>query len=209
MRTRTLFAALAFAAATPLAAAPFVASQDAGLPGTADVSRVVAGTYDLDSGHSYAHWTVNHMGFTPLDGMFGNATGTLTIDPESPEDASVDVTFDMTGFTTHTEAFTNHLKSEDFFNVAEFPTARFVSTAVEVDGTTAEVTGDLTIHGVTKSVTLDTEFFGAGANPMNKKLNIGFTGTTTIKRSDFGLGYAVPVVTDEVELKIVAAFVKQ
>jgi len=209
MRSRTLFAALAFAAATPLAAAPLLTLQDAALPGTADTSRVVAGTYDLDGNHSYAHWTVNHMGFTPLDGMFGNASGTLTIDPANPEDASVDVTFDMTALTTHVDAFTKHLKSGDFFNVEEYPTARFVSTGVEVDGDEATITGNLTMHGVTKPVTLEAEFFGAGDNPMNKKLNIGFTAETTIKRSEFGLDYAIQVVPDEVELSIVAAFVKQ
>ena len=209
MRTPTIFAAIVFAAAAPLAAAPLLAPQDAGLPGAADVSRVVAGTYDVDSAHTFARWTVNHMGVTPLEGIFANATGTLTIDPAKPEDASVDVTFDMAKSTTHLEAFTHHLHSADFFNVAEFPTARFVSTSVSVDGTDAVITGNLTLHGVTRPVTLEAEFFGAGDNPMNKQLNIGFTAETTIKRSDFGLGYAVPVVSDEVDLEIVAAFAKQ
>ena len=96
----------------------------------------------------------------------------------------------------------------DFFDVAKFPTAKFVSTSVKAEGTGATITGNLTIKGITKPVTLDAEFYGAGTNPMNKQENVGFVATGSIKRSDFGLGYAVPVVGDAVELKIIAGFQK-
>jgi len=104
--------------------------------------------------------------------------------------------------------FNDHLMSPDFFDAAKFPTATFKSKSVAVDGTSADIVGDLTIKGVTKEVTLDASLVGVGANPMSKKETVGFSATTTIKRSDFGLGYAVPVVGDVVELKIVAAFEK-
>ena len=94
----------------------------------------------------------------------------------------------------------------DFFEVEKFPTAKFVSTSVVANGNEAKITGDLTLHGVTKPVVLDAKLMGAGANPMNKAQTVGFTATSTLKRSDFGLGYAAPVVSDEVELKITAAF---
>ena len=84
-----------------------------------------------------------------------------------------------------------------------------MSTGVKADGTGATITGNLTIKGVTKPVTLDAEFYGAGVQPMNKKENIGFVATSSIKRSDFNMGYGVPMVGDRIELKIIAAFEKQ
>ncbi|MBU0774876.1 MAG: YceI family protein, partial [Alphaproteobacteria bacterium] len=99
----------------------------------------------------------------------------------------------------------------DFFDAAKFPTATFVSTSVKPDGATgADITGNLTIKGVTKPVTLDAELYGAGKAPAmaGGKENVGFVATTTIKRSDFGMAYGVPMVGDAIELKIVAAFQK-
>jgi polyisoprenoid-binding protein YceI len=101
------------------------------------------------------------------------------------------------------------LKSKDFFDAATYPTARFVSTSVVASGNSAKITGNLTIKDQTKPVTIDATLVGAGTNPMSKKLNFGFRGTTTIKRSDFGLGYATPVVADSVKLDINAAFSAQ
>ncbi|MEN8676608.1 MAG: YceI family protein, partial [Alteriqipengyuania sp.] len=98
----------------------------------------------------------------------------------------------------------------DFFG-PEPDAARFVSTTVDIgdDGTSASITGNLTLNGVTNPVTIDARFTGAGTNPMNKAETIGFEGTTTIQRSDFGVDYAVPMVSDEVMLKITVAFEKQ
>jgi len=201
---RLVFASIALVAAAPLIAAPAV--QD--MPGSHDVSAVEGGSYEVDGNHSYVTWTVNHMGFTPLTGQIGGTSGTLMLDPANPEAAQVDVTFDLTAISHPVDAFLRHLKSDDFFAVEQHPTARFVSTEVDVNGTQATITGNLTIKGITRPVTLEAEFFGAGVNPMSEKRNIGFTGTTTINRSDFGLGYATPVVSDEVKLAIDAAFVK-
>ncbi len=96
-----------------------------------------------------------------------------------------------------------------FFDQAKFPTAHFESTGVTVSGKTAKIAGNLTIHGVTKPAVIDAEFLAVGANPYSKKEAIAFKGSATIKRSEFGLGLAVPAVADEVALTITAGFEKQ
>ncbi len=197
---RLILAALALTAAIP-------AIAQTGLPGTQSKAAVTAGTYKVDPAHTQVTWTLNHMGFSMLSGQFGAQDGTLTIDPAKPAAAKLDVTFAIDQLSVTSSGFSNHLKSKDFFDVATYPTARFVSTAVVASGSTAKITGNLTIKNVTKPVTIDATFVGAGTNPMNKKVNFGFRGTTTINRSDFGLGMAVPVVSDQVKLDINAAFV--
>ena len=199
---------LAALAAVVLVASPVAAQVPAGLPGSADVSRVVAGTYSVDPDHTQVVWTVDHMGVSPLTGMFGRMTGTLTLDPANPSAARLDIEIPLAGLTTTTEGFGKHLRTADFFDAEKFPTGRFVSTSVQAHGPEATITGNLTLHGVTRPVTMQAKFFGAGPNPQTRALNIGFTATARIKRSDFGLGFAVPVVADEVDLKIVGAFVK-
>lgn len=197
------------AAALIAVGAPAVAqiASTAQQPGAPTASRITAGTYQVDPAHTQVTWQVNHLGFSLLEGQFGASTGSITIDPKQPAATKVDVTFQVDQLTATSSGFVNHLKSPDFFNVAEFPTARFVSTAVTPKGANAAtMTGNLTIKGVTKPVTLDVSFIGAGNNPMSKKLNFGFTGRGTIKRSDFGLGMAVPAVSDEVRLTVHAAF---
>jgi polyisoprenoid-binding protein YceI len=199
---------LAALAAVVLLAVPAMAQTPAGPPGKADASRVVAATYKVDPDHTQVIWTVDHMGVSPLTGMFGRMTGTLVLDPAKPSAAKLDVEIPLTGLTTTTEGFGKHLRTADFFDAEKFPTGRFVSTSVQAKGAEAVITGDLTLHGVTKPVTMQAKFFGAGPNPQTKALNIGFTATARIKRSDFGLGFAVPVVADDVDLKIVGAFEK-
>lgn len=195
---------LILAAALVATAAIPVTAQ---LPGAPTTSRVVAGTYAVDAPHTQVTWQVNHMGFSMLQGQFGASEGSITIDPAKPAQTKVDVTFAIDQLSVTAPAFATHLKSKDFFDVANNPTARFVSTTVTPRGANrATVTGNLTIKGVTKPVTLDATFVGAGANPMSKKLNFGFSATGKIKRSDFGLGMAVPIVSDDVTLAINAAF---
>ncbi len=147
-------------------------------------------------------------------GVFGDATGTLTLDPKKPNASKVDITILVSKVTTASAALTAHLLragkdggKPDFFGPT--PTdARFVSTKVEAKGTTAKITGDLTLNGVTKPVILNAKFSGAGGNPYNKKATVGFHATTTIKRSDFGIAYGLPLVSDNVALDISVAFEK-
>ena len=185
-----------------------IAQGPAATPGTKDVAKVSGGTYTVDPGHTQVLFAYDHMGFTNNMGIFAQPTGTLTLDKANPAASKVSIEMPIAGLKTGIPALDEHLLKADFFNEPQFKTATFTSTAVKVEGTTATITGNLTIKGVTKPVTLDAEFYGAGANPMNKKENVGFIATGTIKRSDFGMGGYVPVVGDAVELKIVAGFQK-
>ncbi len=199
------------------ATVPALALQESApeLPGQMDASRVSGGTYATDPSHTLVAWSVNHFGFNDYYGAFGDVEGTLEIDPADPEAATLDVTIPITSLSVVSEGLRDHLLrpgkdggDPDFFG-PDPEAARFVSTSVEVEGTEAAITGDLTMNGVTKTVTIDAQFTGAGTNPMSKVETIGFEGTTTIARSDFGIDYAIPMVSDEVKLKISAAFEKQ
>ncbi len=196
-------------AAALLVAAPLVAQQAPQLPGQANTNRVAAGTYAIDTGHTQVDFTVNHFGFSEFTGQAGGATGALTLDPKHPADAKLDVTIPTSGIVTTVKALDAHLATPDFFDAANYPAIRFVSTHITVNGTTAKIDGNLTLHGVTKPVTLDARFVGAGDNPMSKNLNFGFAATTTIQRSAFGIDKYVPLVSDEVAIRINAAFTSQ
>lgn len=221
---RLTFAAAAavtlIAVTAGIAAAPAIFAQGAApqVPGAKDPSRVTAGTYAADPAHSLIGWEVNHFGFNDYYGIFGDVAGTLVLDPANPGAAKVDVTIPVASVTTASKGLTEHLlragkdgAAPDFFGPAPAP-ARFVSTAVTVDpkgAMKATITGNLTLNGVTKPVTFEAEFTGAGNNPFNKKPTVGFEAETEIKRSEFGVNYGIPFVSDEVELDISVAFEKQ
>lgn len=202
-------------AATAAITAPIVAQM--AKPGAASPAAVTAGTYQADPGHTLVVWTLDHLGFSPYTGIFGDVTGTLTLDPKNPGAAKVDVTIPVSKVTTASSGLTAHLLragkdggKPDFFGPTPAD-AKFVSTKVVVTGQKAKITGDLTLNGVTKPVTLDASFYGAGKGPamMGGKENVGFKASGTIKRSEFGLSFGVPAVGDDVTLAIAAAFVKQ
>ncbi|KRB42536.1 YceI family protein [Phenylobacterium sp. Root700] len=196
---KTLAIAFAVAAiATPLAAQP----------ASVDISKIAAGTYKADGSHTQVAFTVNHMGFTDYRGLIADAKGELTLDPKNPAAASVTIEIPISNLATTSAGLTKHLHAADFFDSAKYPTATFRSTKVVVDGQTAKITGDLTLRGVTKPVTLDARLTGAGPNPMSKAQTVGFHASAVIKRSDFGMTYIVPVVSDAVDLQIEAAFEK-
>jgi polyisoprenoid-binding protein YceI len=195
---------LAVAAAT----LPAIAQMPKEVPGQPDVKRVTAGTYKIDSAHAQVAFVVNHLGFNAYHGIFGSPTGTLTIDPAKPSTAKVDIEIPMSGITTTSEELTKHLKTADFFDAAKFPTAHFQSTSVTASGTNATIVGNLTLKGVTKPVTLQAKFIGAGKGPMNQLETVGFEATTAISRSAFGISYGIPFVSDEVPLQITVAFEK-
>ncbi len=210
---RRFLLALPLLAAVPLAliAQPAPPRE---APGKADPARVTAGTYTVESNHSQVGFEIMHFGFNPYFGLFGDVTGTLTLDPKKPNAATVDVTIPVSSVVTSSKGLNEHLLragkdggKPDFFGPAPAP-ARFVSTSVVAKGKTAKITGNLTLNGVTKAVVLDAEFTGAGSNPYSKKATVGFEAEATIKRSDFGLTTAIPFVGDEVELDISVAFEK-
>jgi polyisoprenoid-binding protein YceI len=147
--------------------------------------------WNLDVAHTSAEFAVKHMMITTVRGGFRNVTGTLDFDPANPAAASVDVVIDTTSMSsTGVADRDNHLKSPDFLDIANYPTITFKSTKVEpnTDGSNAKITGDLTIHGVTRPVTLDAEFLGQINSPFGD-VRAGFAATTKINREDFGLTY--------------------
>jgi polyisoprenoid-binding protein YceI len=184
-------------------------------PGRVDAARVTAGSYVVDSGHTLVGWRVNHFGFNDYFGIFGDVTGKLELDPANLAATRLDITIPIANVTVASAGLRDHLlrpgkdgAKPDFFGAQPAP-ARFVSTAVRrTSQTKATITGDLTLNGVTRPVTIAAEFTGAGPHPMNKRLNVGFEGRATIKRSEFGIGYGIPLVSDQVELDITAAFEK-
>lgn len=176
----------------------------------ASASAFAADTYKLDANHTSVTFQYTHFGFSHPTGKFMNAVGSVTLDDATPANSSVEVSFDINGINTGVAALDTHLKSADFFDAAKFPTATFKSTkVVQTSATTADVTGDLTIHGVTKPVTLKVTLNKKDVHPMMKKVDAGFTATGTINRSDFGMGNYVPAVSDQVDLYIEAEAIAQ
>lgn len=203
-------------AATVAVATPIIAKQAMQAPGSKNDAAITGGTYTADPNHTLVSWKVDHLGFTPYYGLFGEITGTLQFDPKAPNAAKVDVTIPVSKVTTASAALTAHLLKAgkdggkpDFFGAAPAD-ARFVSTRVVATGKNAVITGDLTLNGVTRPVTLKAKFYGAGTAPaqMGGKQNIGFEASGSIKRSDFGISMFIPMVGDTVHLKIAAGFQK-
>ncbi len=136
--------------------------------------------------------------------MFGTLEGTLDYDEANPAKASVQVSIPLNTVNSNVQKLDEHLESPDFFDAAKYPTATFKSTKV-TKGSSAnhlEVAGDLTVHGVTKPVTLDVTVNKVGDHPMRKAPTAGFDATTTIKRSEFGIAKYVPGVSDDIAVKI-------
>lgn len=159
--------------------------------------------YQLESSHAFVSWTANHFGFSDQMGKFPDVTGEIIFDEKKMSESSVDATIKIDSLVTGSEKFDAHLKSADFFDVKKFPTARFVSKKVTATGKNkAKVEGDLTLHGVTKSVVLDVKINKKGTSIVTQKETVGFSATAQIKRSEFGIDYAAPGVSDEVKLVI-------
>ena len=214
---RLIHAAAIALLSTTAVAAHDPAQHQATPPGTPDVSAISGGHYEADPAHTLVVWTLDHMGISPYTGIFGDVTGMLMFDPKNPSAASVDVTIPIVKVVTASQGLTDHLlragkdgAEPDFFG-ADPGNARFVSTDVKVDRQSATITGNLTLNGITKPVTLNARFYGAGQLPeqMGGGEALGFSGTGSIKRSDFGLGYGIPMVGDNVDLQIEAAFMKK
>jgi polyisoprenoid-binding protein YceI len=198
-----------FASALTLAAvlAGSVAAQPA--PPSHDPATVQSGTYKVESPHTRIVFSVVHMGFTDYYGQFNGIAGQLDLDAASPAKSAVEITIPTDSVDASNTVLTGELKDPTWFNAAQFPTITFKSTKVTPTGKgTAQITGDLTFHGVTRPVTLDAKFNAAGAHPFNKKYVIGFNATTHLKRSDFGVSKYVGLIGDDVDLMISAEFDK-
>lgn len=173
-------------------------------------AEVQAGAYKLDPAHGKVTWSVDHMGFSTYVGQFVNAQADLTLDPANPSASTLTATIPLTEVDTNSDGLDAHLQTADFFDTANHPVATFVSRSVTVDAddpSEAVVVGDLTLRGVTRPVTMAVEFNQAGDSMGAYKA--GFDGEATIKRSDFGISYGVPVLGDEVTLHIEGEFIRQ
>ena len=167
----------------------------------ADLSSVPSGNYGLDKTHGYITFSYDHLGFSNPHVGFESFEVELSLDNENIENSTVNVMIDATSISSRVEVFDGHLNGANFFDTANHPTITFKSTGIEMTGdTTMNVTGDLTIKGVTKPVTLETTINKAANHPMRQVPTIGVSATTKVSRSDWGLDRAVPSVSDEVTI---------
>jgi polyisoprenoid-binding protein YceI len=202
---------LALSIAAAAAAVPLAAQMRPNmLHGAGTPADVKAGTYAVEPNHTQVAFSVSHMGISPFNGWFHNASGTLRLDPADPGKTMLSVTIPVNSVTTTSSQLVQELNSPDWFDTAKYPNATFTSIKVtKIDDRTARIDGNLTLHGVTHPETITARFFGAATNPMSKKASIGFLGHMVIKRSDFGVTKYVPLVSDETVLTINAAFERQ
>ncbi|WP_084420546.1 YceI family protein [Henriciella litoralis] len=183
-----------------------------GLALVAPIAMAEPVAYEFDKDHTAIVASWDHMGFSRQAIEFTDYDGTLMLDMENPENSTIEVTFNLAdgGFwvgTPDSEDFENHLSSGDLFGLEEYPTAKFVATSFETeDGKTGTMTGDLTLKGETHPVTLDVTLNKAGEARGSYKA--GFSATGTMMRSEWGMGYAAPAVSDELQLMIETELVK-
>jgi polyisoprenoid-binding protein YceI len=206
MRLGVNHAAAAALAFTVLAGGAVVA-QDAL---TKNPAEVRPGAYALDPAHGKITWSVDHLGFSTYVGQFVNAQAELVLDPADPSASRLTATIPLTEVDSNSDGLDAHLQTADFFDTANHPVATFVSRSVTIDAddpSEAVVLGDLTLRGVTRPVTMAVEFNQAGDSMGAYKA--GFDGEATIKRSEFGVSYGLPVLGDEVTLHIEGEFIRQ
>jgi polyisoprenoid-binding protein YceI len=194
--------ALAAAFAVALIGAPAFAQQVSTDPTTAP-----AGAYHLDKKHASVTLKLSHMGLSYYTMRFDGIDAGYTYDPANPAASKINVAIDPKSIDTDNVAFNTEI-ADQFLEAGKYPTISFVSTAVHPGaGGKGEVVGNLTFHGVTRPLTLDVVFNGAG-NPMGGPVRMGFSGIATIKRSDFGVTKYVPLVGDDVTVLIETEFTK-
>lgn len=174
---------------------------------SSDPAAVKAGAYKVEPFHTQVGFSLSHFGFTSYSGLFSGASGTLKLDPATPGNSKLTVTIPVQSVLTTVPSLTEELKGGQWFDAAKYPTATFTSTrVVKTSANTATITGDLTLHGVTKSVTLQAHLVGSGVNPLDKAFTAGFQASGALKRSDFGITQYLPLLGDEVQLTIAGAF---
>ncbi len=176
---------------------------------TTDIAKAPAGTYELEKGHASITFKAMHLGYAHYAMRFNDFDATLNLDPTAPEKSTLNVTIIPASLDSHNQQLTQHTSGKDFFDIEKYPTITFTSTRIEkTSANTGKITGDLTMHGVTKPIVLDATFNGGGQHPMMKKYDIGFSATTSVKRSDFGMGYGIDMVSDVIPVEIEAEFVQ-
>jgi polyisoprenoid-binding protein YceI len=175
-----------------------------------DPATVQAGAYQVEPMHTRVLFAVSHMGFSTWYGDFNQASGALNLDPADPRKSTVEIHVPISSLSTTNTKLDGELKGDKWLDAAKYPEMVFKSEKVTPTGKdAADVEGQLTLHGETKPVTLHVSFNGAGVNVMDKHYTVGFEAKGKIKRSDFGVKTYVPLIGDEVDLILSAAFEKQ
>lgn len=175
----------------------------------------MSNTYKIDPAHSTASFSIKHMMIAKVHGTFEKMSGILTFDAANPSQSNIEVTIEAGSINTHEAQRDQHLKSPDFFDIDQFPVILFKSTKVENSGGEVKVTGDLTIHGVTKSIVLEVEGPSQEMTDPWGNIKIGASARTKIKRKDFGLTWNAALeaggflVGDDVSINLDVQFVKQ
>lgn len=179
------------------------------LAGTLGTPAFAADTYIVDSRHTFPSFEVSHLGFSIQRGRFDKTVGKITLDPAA-RTGSIDVTIDASSISTGLPELEKHLRGDEFFDSAKYPALSYTSAKLRFDGDrVVGADGELTMHGITRPVSLALDHFRCAPNPMTKKPTCGANATTTIKRSDFGISKYVPAVGDEVKIAIQVEAIKE
>lgn len=172
----------------------------------------IEGTWKNDSSHSQLGFTVTHLGINDVSGTFNDFDVAVNSSKPDFSDATFELTAKTASIDTRVEARNNHLKSADFFDVAKYPELTFKSTSLKKNGKDKyKLSGNLTLHGITKPVTMNLKYRGVTQNPMSKATTAGFQLDGVIKRSDFnvGPGFPAPMLSDEVRIKADGGFIQK
>lgn len=174
-----------------------------------DPAKFDAGTFTIEPEHTRVRFDVTHFGFTKYDGEFRKVSGMLTLDPAKPDDATVDIKIATDSVLVPNAKLKDELVGAQWLDAAKFPEITFKSTKVVKTGAgTADVTGDFTLHGVTKPLVLKVKFNAAGMSPVSKRYTTGFEAHGMIMRTDFGVKTFAPMISDAVDLDVDANFEK-
>lgn len=169
-----------------------------------------SGSYVLDPGHTTVMFSLKHMGYSNYYGRFNDTAGTLEFDSKAPEKSKLNVTIKTASIDTNHPKLEAELKGDQWLDAGKYPTITFTNTTIQkLSDTKGKLTGNLTLHGITKPVTLDVTFNGAGKNPLNQADMLGFSATGSLKRSDFGVSQYVPMVGDALTLTIETEFMRK
>ena len=203
MKTRFLAASAMTVLLSLSSLAPRAMAQVA----SAAPSAVKAGTYKVEPYHTQVEFSISHFGFSNFSGFFSGVSGSLTLDPANVGISKLDVSIPTQSVLTTVPVLNTQLQGAQWFDAAKYPDATFVSTKViKISSSSAIIEGNLTLHGVTAPVTLRAHLVGSGVNPLDKSFTAGFDATGEIKRSTFGIKTYLPLLGDNVTLKIAGAF---
>jgi polyisoprenoid-binding protein YceI len=175
-----------------------------------DLAKVPGGTYELDVSHANVTFEIMHMNFSNYVGRFNSFTATADFDPKNPAASKATVKIDPASIDTNHEVLEKDLRGKNFLEVETYPEITFVSDRLEITGANSgKLHGQFSLHGVTKPLILDVQFNGGGKNPMSGKFTLGFVATGSLKRSDYGMTYIIPIVADELTFRFNGEFVKK